>query len=100
MKKLLFGLLLTVGVSGFSLGNTRAIEEIEIKSQKKYNNIFEDVFACYTQVVTDHYDSNGNYTGTTTDPWQESVCHGQSDGSRFTVYTEKHEPKKPVTTMF
>lgn len=39
MKKLLFGLLLTVGVSGFSFGNTIIEKEEVIKDE----NIFLDV---------------------------------------------------------
>ena len=55
MKKLLFGLLLTVGISGFSFGNTIIEKEEVVKDE----NIF---FGCYHQTITIYRDSCGRTT--------------------------------------
>ena len=116
MKKFILGLFLTVGISGISFAgnivnennnfkelefiNTTVVFEknnIEFKKEDKTFNLKMFLFSCRMQVIFDHYDSNGNYLGSTTDPWQESLCLGNPDGSDITVRATKIQ--KPQLTI-
>ncbi len=94
MKKLLFWLLLTVGVSGFSFGNT--IIEIE---DFKENSIDKTLFAdCIFSFVTRSYNCDGSFN-TITNPSFTGPCPSGTSGGTIirTVSTVDGCPQGPGT---
>lgn len=85
MKKVLFGLLLTVGVSGFSFGNT-----IGEKQSKEKDNKKAQVATCYTQHIVIVENSCGVFEGFEMGRPQGVECGtGQAPGSTTTTYSKK-----------
>ena len=100
MKKTILALFLTIGTSGVAFANnTLEIKEnVESKNSDSFKNIKEhsalftideSFFSCRMQVTIDHYDSAGNFLGSTTDAWQESLCLGNPDGTDIRVRDKK-----------
>lgn len=72
MKKIVLGLLLTVGISGFSFAG----ENIKLKK-----NIIKPI-SCTLTIITNYVDGNGKYLGSTSSTHTVD-CGNNPNGSAF-----------------